>query len=139
MLSLALVFVPIGFGIYGLISGRLPVSSKRSLHGEYAKTYSIGFIGFPIFLVATAIGMRFLVPIWFNDEAGAIAAFYPMAIGLPLVLVVLVTRAQKLARRLMFARPKQKSQTVEGESDQMSIPDDENLNPYDPPRQSSIY
>ena len=133
-LFVILVAMPIGFGIYGLRRGILPVSSKRFLRDAHAKRYSIAFIAIPVFFMTLASAFFFVLPIWTTKETGSNAAFYLLIIALPLTLAIVLNRATKLARRLMIKNPQYSSAEKPSDSLQAEPPAlAQDLNPYSPP------
>ncbi|MEM8733442.1 MAG: hypothetical protein AAGG44_04430 [Planctomycetota bacterium] len=89
-----------------MTTGSFPVTSKRSLTGDDAKTYGKLFIAIPIIVVALSVSLVWLDRLWLQNEVCRQVAFYVFAVGLPASLALVLDRARKRARRAMFEKPK---------------------------------
>ena len=101
-----LVILPIAFGIYACSTASLPVSSKRALVGEDARTYGRLFIVYPIVIATLTLLLISIDRLWLSSAGLRATAFYVFAVGLPLGLALILDRAQKRARRAMFEKQK---------------------------------
>ncbi len=105
MIYLVLLLFPIAYGIYGIVKDELPVTGKRSLHGQDCRRFSKLFIAIPVLLGIGTMITVFLIPRFVASTIPNEVGFYMIVIILPLSLGIVLDRAQKTARRAMYRIP----------------------------------
>lgn len=71
----------------------------------------------PIVIAAIAAILGFGLPILVDSDIPKEIAFYVVGVGIPLCLAIILDRAQKLARRLMYLNPQRNSDETTKMSD----------------------
>ena len=97
-----LALAPVAYGIYGLRTGELPVTSRRKLRDSDARRYAIRFIVFPLVIVLISAVLVILSHTLHNAGLLANVGICLYLCGLPLGLAVILNGATKQARRAMY-------------------------------------
>jgi hypothetical protein len=93
-----MILLPMGFGAYGLVKGRLPVSSKRKVIDGDAKRFGLAFVLIPLVVIGACTAVRYLLPLMNVEEEVALTwAVFTGLIGLPLVLAFTLERAIRVS------------------------------------------